>query len=197
MTTQMRHCVRAAQQGDKLAIEELLQTFKRFFRHQADEFKDYYPNREEALSTAHQAAIDCILHFDWQQTEIGLPKKMFSFVRNYLSREAYRQQRDRRKIQKNIVEKDKVTDLPESLLASENDDPEQHYFKEEIRRKTWRAIGRLPKQHRKIICLRYFHGYSYQDIAAECKMSKSSARNYVNSGTEKLKIYLMEEGLAG
>lgn len=31
MTTQMRHCVRAAQQGDKLAIEELLQTFKHFF----------------------------------------------------------------------------------------------------------------------------------------------------------------------
>ena len=141
MTTQMRHCVRAAQQGDKLAIEELLQTFKHFFRRQADEFKDYYPNREEALST--------------------------------------------------------VTDLPESLMASENDDPEQHYSKEEIRWKTWRAIGRLPKQHRKIICLRYFHGYSYQDIAKECGMSKSSVRNYVNSGTEKLKIYLMEEGLAG
>ena len=154
MTTQMRHCVRAAQQGDKLAMEELLQTFKHFFRRQADEF-------------------------------------------NYLSREAYHQKRDRRKIKKNIVEKNKVTDLPESLMASENDDPEQHYSKEEIRWKTWRAIGRLPKQHRKIICLRYFHGYSYQDIAKECGMSKSSVRNYVNSGTEKLKIYLMEEGLAG
>ncbi len=197
MTIQMRHCVRAAQQGDKVAIEELLKEFKPLLYHQVDEFKDYYPNREEALSTAYHGAIDCILHFDWHQTEIGLPKKMFSSVRNYLSREAYRKQRDRKKIKKNIVEKDKVTDLPESVLASEDDGPEQRYFKEEIRWKTWKAIERLPKQHRKIICLRYFHGYSYQDIAEECKMSKSSARNYVNSGTEKLKIYLMEEGLAG
>ncbi len=197
MTTQMRHCVRAAQNGDKFAIEELLKAFTPLLHHQADIFKAYYPNREEALSTAHHAAIDCILHFDWKQTEIGLPKKMFSFVRNYLSREAYRQQRDRKKIQKNIIEKDKVTDLPENVLAAEEDGPEQRYFKEEIRWKTWRAIRRLPERHRKVICLRYFYDYSYQDIAKQCGMSKSSVRNYVHSGTEKLKIYLKEEGFAG
>ncbi len=197
MTTQMRHCVRAAQMGDKLAIEELLESFMPLLYRQAEDYAKYYPCFEEALSTAYHGAIDCILHFNWQQTEIGLPKKMISSVRNHLRRESYRQQRDRKKIEKNIVEKDKVTDLPESVLASEDDGPEQRYFKEEIRWKTWRAIGRLPERHRKIICLRYFYDYSYQDIATECGMSKSSVRNYVNRGTEKLKIYLMEEGLAG
>ena len=183
--------------GDKLAIEELLESFMPLLYHQADAFKAYYPNREEALSTAYHGAIDCILHFDWKQTEIGLPKKMFSFVRNYLSREAYHQQCDRKKIEKNIVEKDKVTDLPESVLASDCSCPEHCFFKNEKRLKTRKAIARLPEMHRKVICLRYYYDYSYRKIAEECGLSRGTVSNYLNSGIEKLKIYLKEEGLAG
>ena len=35
MTIQMRHCVRAAQRGDKIAAEELIKAFKPYLHHQA------------------------------------------------------------------------------------------------------------------------------------------------------------------
>lgn len=197
MTTQIRHCVRAAQKGDKLAIEEVLESFMPLLYHQADEYKVYYPNTEEALSTAYHAAIHCILHFDWKQTEIGLAKMMISSVRNYLRRESYRQQRDRRKIEKNIVEKDKVTDLPECILASEHSCPEHCFFRNEKRSKTRKAIARLPEMQRKVIFLRYYYDYSYRKIAEECGLSHGTVGNYLSSGIEKLKIYLKEEGVAG
>lgn len=38
MTIQMRHCVRAAQKGDKLAVEELLEAFMPFLNHQAKRY---------------------------------------------------------------------------------------------------------------------------------------------------------------
>lgn len=42
MTIQMRHCVRAAQRGDKIAIVELLKAFKPYLYRQAKKYQPYY-----------------------------------------------------------------------------------------------------------------------------------------------------------
>ncbi len=53
MTIQMRHCVRAAQRGDKIAAEELIKAFKPYLHHQAKKYQRFYQNFDEALSTAY------------------------------------------------------------------------------------------------------------------------------------------------
>ena len=196
MTTQMRHCVRAAQQGDKLAIKELLDSFMPYLHCQAKRYESYYPNFEEAMSTAYHGAIHCIINYDFGQSKT-IPEMIVASVHNHLRRESYRQQRDCARIEKNLVEKDQVTDLPEIALASYRSCPERCFFKKEKRSKTRRALARLPEMHSRVICLRYYYDYSYRKIAEECGLSRGTVGNYLSSGIEKLKIYLKEEGLAG
>lgn len=199
MTTQMRHCVRAAQKGDKLAIEELLESFMPFLHHQAKRYQSYYPNLEEALSTAYHGAIHCIINYDLGKLEQSwmIARSIQAAVHNHLSRESYQKKRYDKNVEKTIVEKDKVTDLPESVLATEGSCPEHCFFRNEKRSKTRKALARLPEMHRKVICLRYYYDYSYRKIAEECGLSRGTVSNYLSSGVEKLKIYLKEEGLAG
>ena len=71
MTIQMRHCVRAAQRGDKIAAEELIKAFKPYLHHQAKKYQRFYHNFDEALSTAYHGAIDCIY-----QSENGISNSL-------------------------------------------------------------------------------------------------------------------------
>lgn len=65
----MRHCVRAAQRGDKIAAEELIKAFKPYLNHQAKKYQRFYQNFDEALSTAYHGAVDCIYQYDLSQFE--------------------------------------------------------------------------------------------------------------------------------
>lgn len=192
MTTQMRHCVRAAQRGDKLAAEELLQTFMPLLHHQAKRYQSYYQNFEEAFSTACHGAIHCIFQYDLEQPET-VTKMMVASVRNHLRRESYQKQCYDKRIEKNIIENDTVTDLPEAILASEGECPESQYLQNEMRWKMNQAMATLPELQRRIIWLHFFHGYSYQHIAEECKLSKSTIRDYVKRGLIQLRQYLIKE----
>lgn len=139
MTIQLRHCIRAAQRGDKLAAEELIHEFMPLFRNQAKQYhKQYrwhYHDFDEALSTAFQGAMHCILQYDLDQPET-VAEVMVASVHNYFRRESYGHQRYHKNINKNIVENDIVTDLPETALASEAECPEQQYFQNERHRES-------------------------------------------------------------
>ncbi len=192
MTTQMRHCVRAAQHGDKLAAEELLQTFMPLLNHQAKRYQSYYQNSEEVFSTACHGAIHCIFQYDLNQPET-VTKMMVASVRNHLRRESYQKQCYDKRIEKNIIENNTVTDLPEAILASEGECPESQYLQNEMRRKMKQAMAALPDLHRRIIWLHFFNGYSYQHIAEEYHLSKSTIRDYIKRGLLQMKRYLEEQ----
>ena len=143
MTTQMRHCVRAAQRGDKLAAEELLQAFMPLLQHQARRYQPYYQNFEEAFSTACHGAIHCIFQYDLEQTET-VAKMMVASVHNHLRRESYQKQCYEKRIEKNIIENNTVTDLPEAILASEGACPEQCCLQNEMKWQMTKTMEQLP-----------------------------------------------------
>lgn len=196
MTTQMRHCVRAAQKGDKLAIEELLESFMPFLHHQAKRYQSYYPNLEEALSTAYHGAIHCIINYDFEQPKT-VPEMIVASVHNHLRRESYHKQCYDKQIEKTIIENEVMTDLPASILASDYYCPECHFLKEEVRFKTRKALEQLPERQRQIIWLHFFRDYSYQEIADRYNLSKSTVRDYVSRGLISIKNYLIKEQLTG
>lgn len=135
MTIQLRQCIRAAQRGDKLAAEEVIRAFKPFLNKQAKQYQKqyrrHYHNFYEALSTAYQGAMHCILHYDLEQTAT-VAEVMAASVRNYFRRESYGHQCYCDRVEKNVFENDGVTDLPETALASEGDCPEYRYFQNEL-----------------------------------------------------------------
>lgn len=92
MTVQLRHCVRAAQRGDTLAMEEVIREFDPFLCKLAkayqEEYQDYYQTFGEALSTAYQGALQCIFKYDLDQPE-SVTKVMVASVYNQFRRETY------------------------------------------------------------------------------------------------------------
>ena len=94
MTVQLRHCVRAAQRGDTLAMEEVLA------KAYQEEYQDYYQTFGEALSTAYQGALQCIFKYDLDQPE-SVTKVMVASVYNQFRRETYQHTCYHKKIKKN------------------------------------------------------------------------------------------------
>ena len=195
MTIQMRHCVRAAQRGDKIAIEELLKAFKPYLYRQAKKYQPYYQNFHEALSTACYGAIDCIYQYDLSQSEETVTEVLVASVHNYLRRESYNWTCYYRNVEKNIVENDTLTDLPGDLI-SEEACPELCYLEDEVRMQLYWALEQLPELQRKFIYLHFFYGHSYQQIAQIYNLRKSTVGYYVKKGLSRLKVLLAKDNLS-
>lgn len=190
----MRHCVRAAQRGDKIAIEELLKAFKPYLYRQAKKYQPYYQNFHEALSTACHGAIDCIYQYDLSQSEETVTEVLVASVHNYLRRESYNWTCYYRNVEKNIVENNTLTDLPGNLI-SEEACPERCYLEDEVRTQLYWALEQLPELQRKFIYLHFFYGHSYQQIAQIYNLRKSTVGYYVKKGLSRLKVLLAKDNL--
>lgn len=195
MTIQMRHCIRAAQRGDKIAIAELLKAFKPYLYRQAKKYQPYYQNFHEALSTACHGAIDCIYQYNLNQSEETVTEVLVASVHNYLRRESYNWTCYYRNVEKNIVENDTLTDLPEDLI-SEEACPERCYLEDEVRTQLYWALEQLPELQQTFIRLHFIHGYSYQQIAQKYDFRKSTVGDYVKRGLLRMKILLANEHFA-
>ena len=191
----MRHCVRAAQRGDKIAIAELLKAFKPYLYRQAKKYQPYYQNFHEALSTACHGAIDCIYQYDLGQSEETVTEVLVASVHNYLRRESYNWTCYYRNVEKNIVENDTLTDLPRDLI-SEEACPELCYLEDEVRTQLYWALEQLPELQRKFIYLHFFYGHSYQQIAQIYNLRKSTVGYYVKKGLSRLKVLLAKDNLS-
>lgn len=200
MTIQIRHCIRAAQRGDTLAMEEVIREFDPFLCKLAKAYQDYYKlyyhNFYEALSTAYQGALQCILEYDLDQME-SVTKVMVASVRNQFRRETYRHTCYHKKIKKTIFDHDTVTDLPENALASERDCPEHQYLQAEISRELDQTLAILPEPHRELIVKHVVDGESYSKLAKKHCLSKAGVGYQVKQGLSKLRRHMTEEGPTG
>ena len=106
-------------------------------------------------------------------------KMMVASVHNHLRRESYQKQCYDKRIEKNIIGNNTVTDLPEAVLASEGACPEQFCLQNEMKWQMTKAVEQLPDMHYRIIWWHFFQGDSYQKIAEEYHISKSTVRDYV------------------
>lgn len=191
----MRHCVRAAQRGDKIAAEKLIKAFKPYLYRQAKKYQPYYQNFDEALSTAYHGAINCIYQYDLNQFEATVPAVMVASIHNYLRRESYSRTRYYHNVQKTIMANDTLTDLPEDIICEDNC-PELCYLENEIRAQLYQALEQLPELQHTFIRLHFIHGYSYQQIAQKYNLRKSTVGYYVKRGLLRMKILLVKDGLA-
>ncbi|WP_287770490.1 sigma-70 family RNA polymerase sigma factor [Megasphaera sp.] len=200
MTIQLRHCIRAAQRGDKLATEELIHEFMPLFRNQAKQYRKqyrwHYHNFDEALSTAFQGAMHCILQYDLDQPAT-VAEVMAASVRNYFRRESYGHQCYCDRVEKNVFENDGVTDLPETALASEGDCPEYRYFQNELGQDLTLALEKLPELQRQLILQHVIDGDSYSQLAKKYYLSKATVGYQVNQGLLRLRRHMTEERPAG
>lgn len=128
MTIPLRHCVREAQHGNHEAILFLLREFEPLIRKYVKRYYVYYDSLEEAISTAQHAVVTCVFAFDLTKADY-IQRKILAAVHNAFEYESYRKQCYLKRVQKNIVESDIVTDFPYNCAAPEEETPEHCLLK--------------------------------------------------------------------
>ena len=90
----------------------------------------YYESLEEAISTADHAIVNCIFTFDLNKQDNpkdyktnNVQRRLLAAVHNAFEYESYRKQCYLKRVQKNIIESDIVTDFPYNWAAPEEETP--------------------------------------------------------------------------
>ena len=86
-------------------------------------------------------------------------------VHNAFEYESYRKQCYLKRVQKNIIESDIVTDFPYNWAAPEEETPEHCLLKQEKKEQVWKALNKLNETQRTLIVAHYIHNQTYDYIS--------------------------------
>lgn len=132
-------------------------------------------NREDAMDILQEAYLR--MHRRWSECE-GEAKAvawLYTIVRNLaLDRLRRRARRAEAEIQ-------------ESILSSSADGPERAAAREELSRRLWDAIRKLPAEQREILLLRDWHGLNYSEIAQVLGLSLGTVSSRIHHAREKIR----------
>ena len=197
MTISLRHCVREAQHGNHEAVLFLLHEFEPLIRKYVKKYYMYYESLEEAISTADHAIVDCIFTFDLNKQDNpkdyktnNVQRRLLAAVHNAFEYESYRKQCYLKRVQKNIVESDIVTDFPYNWAAPEEETPEHCLLKKDRKEQVWKALNRLNETQRTLIVAHYIHNQTYDYISKKYGIEKSKVRRIIKRGLNVLRCLL-------
>lgn len=189
MTIPLRHCVREAQHGNREAVLFLLREFEPLIRKYVKRYYVYYDSLEEAISTAQHAVVTCVFAFDLTKADY-IQRKILAAVHNAFEYESYRKQCYWKRVQKNIIESDIVTDFPYNWAAPEEETPEHCLLKQEKKEQVWKALNRLNETQRTLIVAHYIHNQTYDYISKKYGIEKSKVRRIIKRGLNVLRCLL-------
>lgn len=86
-----------------------------------------------------------------------------------------------------VEDQETIGELPFHLEVTVEEEMIMEEEKEEIRKKIEKVLSGLTHRQREIIFLRYFHEYSYEEIAAIMQISVESSRNLLSRTITRLK----------
>ena len=95
-----------------------------------------------------------------------------------------------KRVQKNIVESDIVTDFPYNWAAPEEETPEHCLLKQEKKEQVWKALNRLNETQRTLIVAHYIHNQTYDYISKKYGIEKSKVRRIIKRGLNVLRCLL-------
>lgn len=112
-----------------------------------------------------------------------IQRKILAAVHNAFEYESYRKQCYLKRVQKNIIESDIVTDFPYNWAAPEEETPEHCLLKQEKKEQVWKALNRLNETQRTLIVAHYIHNQTYDYISKNMASKKQSPTHH-QAGTE-------------
>lgn len=95
-----------------------------------------------------------------------------------------------KRVQKNIVESDIVTDFPYNWAAPEEETPGHCLLKKDRKEQVWKALNRLNETQRTLIVAHYIHNQTYDYISKKYGIEKSKVRRIIKRGLNVLRCLL-------
>jgi RNA polymerase sigma factor (sigma-70 family) len=144
------------------------------------------------LSGDHQLTRDCITQMllNLHRNHKRLPDVMNcrSYLLTSLRNEIFgdvRLRKRRHELEQHLAQNDNECSYEELLIARQSVQEE----KERLRQ----AMGDLSPREKELLKMRYFDDRSYDEIAAECGISKRTAYNIINAALKRMKVLLIQQ----
>jgi RNA polymerase sigma factor (sigma-70 family) len=182
-----------AQSGNDEALNWLLEEHTGFIHSIVSKIIDRNDNYyQDLVQEAYMAFIRAIKGFD-----MSYQVKLITYAHKVIRNELYRIMRKIHKEIESEVSLDKVHPNFETALLDRiphNENPEKIYYALSKTRFLHRYLNQLPKDTKKMIMLYYgFYDskYTYQEIGAMYKLTKSSIKKRIDRGLDKLRSLML------
>lgn len=162
---------------EKVRFEELVHTYKNLMFYVANQILN---NDHDAEDAVQQAFFAILKNFE-KISEIKCPQTR-SFVVTIVERKAidFYRSKNRNAV---ISFDDEFINIPGDAEADAVS----------VRTDLARAMAKLPTRYRELLLLKYDNGYSEQEIAVMCSMTKANVKKTIHRAKKKLESLLEEE----
>ena len=180
--------VKAASRGDSYAFGELVKKYERMVYNLAYQHSG---NREDAFDISQEVFIKAWRALSTFRGDCSFSSWLYRITKNtYIDLSMKEARREHTSF--SITDEDgeeKELDLPST---DETGSPEAVAEKNERARALRLAIASLGDDHREIIVLREFEGYSYDEIAEMTGLELGTVKSRINRARKQIKIFLEE-----
>lgn len=166
--------IRKAQSGDHEALVELLRTIETSVYRSA-----FYilGNEQDALDAAQEALIRIYRKIDTYQEKA----KFSTWVQRVVSNVC---------MDKFRAKKETVSIDEHELIIPDRNNVEDEILLNSLSQDIKAAIGKLPKQYRMVVVLRYLEDFSYQEIAEALELPLNTVKSYLFRARQQLQELL-------
>jgi RNA polymerase sigma-70 factor (ECF subfamily) len=176
MTVMDSHWLRQCQQGDVLAIEQLVQTYQSDVYRLALSILDDPAEADDATQDVFVAALRSLDSF---HGSASFRTWLFSITLN-LCRSRLRRRKGRSLLRQML----------ENLFQADQPHPESEAIRQETGSELWQAVCALDEKHRIPLVLRYYHDLPVAEIAEMLGIPTGTVHSRLNHAREKLRARL-------
>jgi len=182
--------IRAAQQGDTSAFEELVRLYDRPVLRLAMHITG---SQEDAQDIYQEAFLRAYMNLASFRFECSFYTWMYRIVTNlcldHLRKKSSRQRDVTTTISPEGEEEAVVVRMPDRSAAS---NPERSVISREVRQSIIRALRRLSPRERVVFELKHYHGMRLRTVAGILRTTDGTIKNTLFRATHKLRIELAE-----
>jgi len=169
--------IERCQQGDRQALEQLVETYERPVYNAAYRFLG---NPDDAADVAQAVFLKAFEHLDQYDPKF----KFFSWIYRIAINESI-----------NHVKRNRKQQPLDEYLVSDDDSPEELVQSGDVSREIQRGLMDLQEQYRAVVVLRHFSDCSYQQISEILQIPEKTVKSRLYSARQMMKDILSEQAL--
>ncbi len=180
--------VKQAASGDTYAFGELVKKYEKMVYNLAYQ---YSGNREDAFDISQEVFIKAWRAIGTFRGDCSFSTWIYRITKNAYLDFSMKSAR-RETLSLNVTDDDGEDKSLDIVNTDESTSPEDVAEKNERETALHSAIASLGDEHREIIVLREFEGYSYDDIASMLGLELGTVKSRINRARKQIKIFLEE-----
>ncbi|MEC7753529.1 MAG: RNA polymerase sigma factor [Bacteroidota bacterium] len=186
---QTNFLVKAAQQGDVIALNQLVKQWqKRIYNFAFKYFGDY----DQAMEVTQKTFISMSKNLGSLKDESSFKPWIYRIASNYCHEEIRRQNRKWVFPFLKVQTKDDQRTIADTFSDSKSDNPEKAFGNKELKNVLTKALATLPVEQRMVVIMKEYEGLKIREIAEVMDISENTVKSRLYYALGSLRKLLEE-----